>query len=64
MIAADLNGVVVVPQDSSAAVLDELRRRRDAEREYTEAVARGDFSNAWVDTILSQNGVSIDETDA
>jgi RraA family protein len=53
VVAGDANGVVVIPQDAAAALLDRLRARRAIEANYEAAVARGEFSNAWVDTILA-----------
>ena len=53
----DANGVVIVPRDASADVLDRLRTRASVEAAYEAAVARGDFSNDWVDAILGDAGV-------
>jgi regulator of RNase E activity RraA len=58
VIVADLNGVVVVPMDSADDVLRRLRERAAQEAAYVAAVARGDFSNAWVDAILEDGGVA------
>src|SRR4051812_13628955 len=49
IIAADLNGVVVVPRENADDVLRRLRERSASEAAYVAGVARGDFSNAWVD---------------
>jgi regulator of RNase E activity RraA len=57
VIVGDRNGVVVVPHDSAGEILDRLRARAALESEYTAAVARGEFSNAWVDTLLADSGV-------
>ena len=56
IIAADQNGVVVVPQEIAATLLARLVGRREAERDYVAAVARGEFSNAWVDALLNESG--------
>ncbi len=61
IVLGDLNGVVVVPRTSAEDVLRRLRGRRDAESDYTDAVSRGDFSNAWVDDLLNQSGVVIEQ---
>ena len=63
IIVGDLNGVVVVPQDLAEDILHRLRQRADAEGNYKEAVARGEFSNAWVDTLLETAGVQIEHAD-
>jgi regulator of RNase E activity RraA len=63
IIVGDLNGVVVVPQDMAGDLLQRLRLRSEAESEYTEAVARGEFSNAWVDQLLESAGVQIEEAE-
>lgn len=58
IIVGDRNGVVVVPQDAAAELINRLRGREAVEAEYHAAVARGDFSNAWVDSILAEAGVT------
>jgi regulator of RNase E activity RraA len=62
IVAADLNGVVVVPRENAEDVLHELRERRAQEADYVAGVARGNFSNAWVDVILRNEGVFPDGT--
>src|SRR5436190_479230 len=57
IIAADLNGVVVVPRENADDVLRRLRERSASEAAYVAGVARGDFSNAWVDAVLEGAGV-------
>jgi RraA family protein len=59
IVAGDANGVVVIPQDAAAALLSRLRERRTTEANYVAAVARGDFSNAWVDTLLAQGACEV-----
>jgi regulator of RNase E activity RraA len=61
LIVGDLNGVVVVPQELASTLLDRLTERTAAETSYTDAVARGDFSNDWVDAVLKESGVVLDE---
>lgn len=58
VIVGDLNGVVVVPRDIAADLLERLRLKAAVETEYTAAVRRGEFSNAWVDTMLGAAGVA------
>jgi regulator of RNase E activity RraA len=60
VIVGDANGVVVVPRGVAAELLDRLRKRSALEADYRAAVARGDFSNVWVDQILEQQGVAMD----
>lgn len=57
VVVADLNGIVVVPQDDAADVLARLQDKAAAEAGYVAAVARGEFSNAWVDDALRAAGV-------
>lgn len=64
VIVGDLNGVVVVPRDRAAALLAQLRDRREAEAAYKDAVRRGEFSNAWVDALLATAGVELEDDDA
>lgn len=59
IIVGDLNGVVVVPRDIAEDLLQRLVDRSAAEADYLAAVARGDFSNAWVDEILLATGVTM-----
>ena len=57
IIVGDLNGVVVVPRGIAEELILRLEGREAAEANYTAAVARGQFSNDWVDQILEANGV-------
>jgi regulator of RNase E activity RraA len=59
VIVGDLNGVVVVPREIAEELLERLKTRAAAEADYTAAVARGDFSNAWVDGILEESGIGV-----
>jgi RraA family protein len=58
LIVGDANGVVVVPRDIVEDLLRRLTERANAESSYTSAVARGEFSNAWVDALLRENRVA------
>jgi RraA family protein len=58
IIIGDANGVVVVPRDVAPELLSRLKDRSATEAAYYAAVARGEFSNEWVDSILMQNGVT------
>jgi regulator of RNase E activity RraA len=64
VVVGDLNGVVIVPRDIAEELVERLVSRRQAESDYNASVARGDFSNQWVDDILTGNGVIIEEPDA
>ncbi|WP_457012124.1 RraA family protein [Geodermatophilus sp. SYSU D00965] len=57
VIVGDADGVVVVPQESAESMLQRLDARATGAAEYQSAVARGEFSNAWVDTMLAGNGL-------
>lgn len=61
IIVGDMCGVVVVPQEIAPDLLRRLRDRKKAEADYVAAVARGDFSNKWVDTLLTEGGCEIVE---
>jgi len=61
VIVGDLNGVVVVPRDISDDLLRRLVERRAIEADYTAAVARGEFDNSWVDRLLEENGVAVEQ---
>lgn len=58
VVVGDRNGVVVVPHDIAADLLGRLEARAEAEANYVAAVARGDFSNTWVDAVLDEAGVA------
>jgi regulator of RNase E activity RraA len=60
IVMGDLNGIVVVPRQIAADLLESLRTKSAGEAGYTAAVARGDFSNAWVDRLLEQSGMAIE----
>lgn len=57
VIVADLNGVVVVPSGIATELLERLRAKSAGEAAYTAAVARGEFSNEWVDAALDAGGI-------
>jgi regulator of RNase E activity RraA len=61
IVVGDLNGVVVVPRAFAENLIARLEAREAAEADYTAAVARGEFSNDWVDQLLSTNGVVIED---
>ena len=53
IIIADSSGVVVVPQDCTEQLRVELLRHSERAGAYLEKVRRGEFSNAWVDQLLT-----------
>jgi regulator of RNase E activity RraA len=57
IILGDMNGVVVIPQELAAELLQRLRTRAAGEKAYSESVARGQFSNDWVDKALEASGL-------
>lgn len=63
VVVGDVNGVVIVPRDTAPDLLGQLQMQSEAAAAYYAAVARGDFSNDWVDSILNQNGVVLPRQD-
>lgn len=61
IIVGDTNGVVVVPQEIAATLLDRLRQQREKMAAYLADVQRGKFSNTWVDTILEEGQCEVVE---
>lgn len=59
LIVGDADGVVVVPYDLAAAVLEWAEQDAEADAQYGAAVRRGEFSNAWVDHALEQAGLHL-----
>jgi RraA family protein len=57
VVVADLNGIAVVPLDDAQDVLRRLEQKSSREAQYVAAVARGEFSNAWVTDALRGLGV-------
>ncbi len=62
LMVADARGIVVVPQAIIGEVLKRLQSHQEANAAYLASVARGDFSNAWVDTLLEKEGFTIIES--
>ncbi|HYF44758.1 MAG TPA: hypothetical protein VD926_01020 [Acidimicrobiales bacterium] len=60
IVIGDTNGVVVVPREAAEDVLARLEQRAASEAEYVAAVARGQFSNDWVDTALAASGLTVE----
>jgi regulator of RNase E activity RraA len=60
VVVGDLNGVVVVPREIADTLLSRLETGARKESDYVAAVARGDFSNAWVNDLLREHGLPED----
>lgn len=60
VIVADEAGIVVVPQQVAHELLERLRAQAEGMAAYLAAVARGEFSNAWVDAQLAEQGCPIE----
>ncbi len=60
VIVGDATGIVVVPREIADELVQRLTAAASKESDYVAAVARGDFSNDWVDTALARHGVIID----
>jgi RraA family protein len=60
IIVGDDIGVVVVPKEIAADLLERLETAASGESNYAAAVAQGDFSNDWVDALLGESGIVLD----
>jgi regulator of RNase E activity RraA len=60
IVVGDLNGVVIVPRVIADELLERLVAQTASEADYVAAIARGEFSNEWVDRLLDQSGVAIE----
>jgi len=63
VIVADGAGIVVIPQEIASDLLKRLRNQKASQAAYLASVKRGDFSNEWVDRILTQAGCAVTPTD-
>jgi regulator of RNase E activity RraA len=59
IIAADGAGTVVIPQEIAPELLERLRNQKASQAAYLAGVKRGDFSNDWVDKILTEAGCAV-----
>jgi regulator of RNase E activity RraA len=55
-VVADGAGIVVIPQEIASELLDRLRKQKASQAAYLAGVKRGEFSNDWVDRILTEAG--------
>ena len=53
---ADAAGVIIVPRGIAGELILRLEKHRASNKAYFEAVRRGEFSNAWVDVVLENQG--------
>lgn len=56
IVVADGFGVVVVPRENAAEILERLLAFEESNREYFAGVKKGVFSNKWVDDLLDDGG--------
>ena len=59
VIVADAAGIVVVPREIALELLTRLKSHQAANAAYFAAVARGEFSNEWVDRLLETHGCTV-----
>lgn len=59
LIVADSAGVIVIPREIAAELLDRLKSHKEANRSYLASVRRGEFSNAWVDRVLDEQNCPV-----
>jgi RraA family protein len=61
VVVGDLNGVVVIPKAIAPGLLVRMQEKQKAAESYIAAVIRGEFSNAWVDDVLSAGHCEVNE---
>lgn len=61
VIVGDATGIVVVPRQIADSLLERLSASARREADYVQAVARGDFTNDWVDSLLGRNGLVLQD---
>lgn len=61
ILVADIAGIVVIPQGIARDLLERMLEHKKANASYLEAVQRGEFSNAWVDSLLESHNCPITE---
>jgi RraA family protein len=60
VIVGDATGIVAVPREIAEELVERLTTVAGRERDYVAAVARGEFSNDWVDAALSSHGLDLE----
>jgi RraA family protein len=64
ILVGDAAGIVIIPQDIAAELLERLKSHQAANSAYLVGVQRGEFSNQWVDVILREHGCPLIESGA
>ncbi len=59
IVVADGAGIVVIPQEIAPELLERLRNQKSSQAAYLAGVRRGEFSNDWVDRILTEAGCAV-----
>jgi RraA family protein len=59
LIAADEDGVVVIPQADAAAVIAAAEAHAAKEAQFTAAIAAGRWDRAWIDETLAAKGCEV-----
>jgi regulator of RNase E activity RraA len=59
VVVGDSSGIVAIPREAAAELLQRLDAGRTSAEQYLEAVRRGEFSNAWVDSLLRSDNCPI-----
>jgi RraA family protein len=59
LVVADQAGIVIVPREIAAELLERLISQQQRMAAYLETVRRGNFSNQWVDRILDEAGCPV-----
>ena len=57
LIVGDADGVVVVPRETAAAIVDAAQAKVDAEDQRMKAIGRGEVAQSWVEDSLRSVGV-------
>lgn len=61
IIIGDANGIVVIRREFASYLLNDLITEKDRLSEYVSNVKQGKFTNDWVDNLLRDSGLDIDE---
>ncbi|HJW74304.1 MAG TPA: RraA family protein [Thermoleophilia bacterium] len=59
IVVADAAGIVIVPRDHGAGILERLHAFAKRNREYFAACQKGNFSNQWVEDAVKASGCEI-----
>lgn len=61
VIIADISGIIAIPRESAADVLQRVAAQQEHQREYLAALERGEFSNDWVDQVLEMHDCPVED---